>query len=260
MRKLVNLRELRERAALSQEELGELAGISKNSVGQLERGEFNPRPATVRRLAEALGVEPEKLWDPKGLTLPSPELPDEAAEEERRYPSRAQAIWESMSTEERQERLKRAGLAEEKIEAGEIHIVSDALASYVERRIEMYEEDFEDSNSPHFRSVTAATLWAEMLHREANLLTSLVLQESRSLFRSLESLEEKVLVALKLARRVAKYVAAINEIRRQADERIAAMRGKPDDLAQKRLQKARREADESERSYDEEFRKTVDVS
>ena len=258
MRKLVNLRELRERAALSQEELGELAGISKNSVGQLERGEFNPRPATVRRLAEALGVEPEKLWDPKGLTLPSPELPDEAAEEERLHPS-AQAIWESMSPEERQERLNRVGLAKEKIEAGEIHIVSDALASYVERRTKMYEEDFKDPNSPHFRSVTAATLWAEMLHREANLLTSLVLQESRALFRSLKSPEEMALVALKLARRVAKYVAAFNEIRRQADERVAAMRGKPDELAQKKFQKARREAEESERRF-KEFQETVNVS
>ncbi len=63
MRKLVNLRELRERAALSQQELAKRAGISKNAVGQLERGEFNPRPVTVRQLAEALGVRPEELWE-----------------------------------------------------------------------------------------------------------------------------------------------------------------------------------------------------
>src|SRR5215218_857050 len=63
MRKLVNLRELRERAALSQGELARMAGVTKNAVGQLERGEFNPRPATVRKLAEALGVQPMDLWE-----------------------------------------------------------------------------------------------------------------------------------------------------------------------------------------------------
>jgi|SRR5829696_7665908 len=73
MRKLVNLRELRERAALSQGELADRAGISKNAVGQLERGDFNPRPATVRRLAQALDVSPEELWSPKGLVPTSPQ-------------------------------------------------------------------------------------------------------------------------------------------------------------------------------------------
>jgi transcriptional regulator with XRE-family HTH domain len=259
MRKLVNLRELRERAALSQEELGKLAGISKNSVGQLERGEFNPRPVTVRRLAEALGVEPEEIWDPQESTLPSPEPPDEVAEEGRSAWLKGKAILERLLPEDRQELQKRVELAEEKIEAEEIHIVSDALASYVERRIEMYEEVFEDPSSPHFRSATAAVLWAEMLHREADMLPWLVLEESKFLNRSLEALEQRVLVGLKLAQRVAKYVAAFDEIRRQADERIAAMRDQPDHLAQKRLQKARREAEESKRRL-EEFQRTVDVS
>src|SRR5215217_6485696 len=63
MRKLVNLRDLRERAALSQGELARMAGITKNAVGQLERGEFNPRPVTVRKLAEALRVQPMDLWE-----------------------------------------------------------------------------------------------------------------------------------------------------------------------------------------------------
>jgi transcriptional regulator with XRE-family HTH domain len=85
MRKLVNLRELRERAALSQGELASEAGISKNAVGQLERGEFNPRPATVRRLAEALGVRPDELWEstsPKARARLSHEEPTEQDERE----------------------------------------------------------------------------------------------------------------------------------------------------------------------------------
>lgn len=104
-KKLVNLRELRERAALSQGELAERAGMSKNAVGQLERGEFNPRPVTVRRLAEALDVRPEELWggeSSKAGALPSLEAletaeEDEAVEEERR---RARAFLQRFPHEE----------------------------------------------------------------------------------------------------------------------------------------------------------------
>jgi transcriptional regulator with XRE-family HTH domain len=56
------LRDSRLRAALTQEELAERAGISVRAVGKLESGETSrPRPATVRMLADALGLrEPER--------------------------------------------------------------------------------------------------------------------------------------------------------------------------------------------------------
>jgi transcriptional regulator with XRE-family HTH domain len=52
------LRNSRLRAALTQEELAERAGLSVRAVGKLESGETaKPRPATVRLLANALGLD-----------------------------------------------------------------------------------------------------------------------------------------------------------------------------------------------------------
>src|SRR5262249_31196319 len=49
------LRRYREAAGCSQEELAERAGLSKNAIGILERGERrHPYPDTLRRLAAAL--------------------------------------------------------------------------------------------------------------------------------------------------------------------------------------------------------------
>jgi len=62
--KLSRLKLLRERKALTQAELAERAGISRITVARLEAGVDEPRPATTRKLAAALGVEPEALMDP----------------------------------------------------------------------------------------------------------------------------------------------------------------------------------------------------
>ena len=52
------LRRLRERAGLTQEELAERAGLTSDAVGALERGKRRrPYPHTVRALADALGLE-----------------------------------------------------------------------------------------------------------------------------------------------------------------------------------------------------------
>jgi len=58
------LREARARAALSQRELAEAAGISERAVSDLERGKRRkPSPSTVRQLAESLGLEGERFAD-----------------------------------------------------------------------------------------------------------------------------------------------------------------------------------------------------
>jgi transcriptional regulator with XRE-family HTH domain len=55
------LRQLREERALRQEDLAELAGVGKNTVNRLERDRTEPHMTTIRKLAEALEVDPAEL-------------------------------------------------------------------------------------------------------------------------------------------------------------------------------------------------------
>ncbi len=55
------LRELRERKVLALRELEELSGVAYNTIWRLERGKTGAHPRTVRKLAAALGAEPEEL-------------------------------------------------------------------------------------------------------------------------------------------------------------------------------------------------------
>ena len=58
-----SLRRLRERKALRQEDLAALAGVGKNTVNRIEKNRTEPHMTTVRKLAEALDVEPHELLD-----------------------------------------------------------------------------------------------------------------------------------------------------------------------------------------------------
>lgn len=55
------LRQIRKLRQLTQEELGEGAGISYKYVGEIERGEVNPSLDILIRLAQVLEVSPEEL-------------------------------------------------------------------------------------------------------------------------------------------------------------------------------------------------------
>ena len=46
---------------MSQEELGDLAGLDRTYVGGIERGERNVSALNIAKLAKALKVKPEKL-------------------------------------------------------------------------------------------------------------------------------------------------------------------------------------------------------
>jgi len=56
-----NLRRLREDRLLTQAELGESAGVSRDQVSRIERDEVDPRFSTIRKLARALEVDPREL-------------------------------------------------------------------------------------------------------------------------------------------------------------------------------------------------------
>jgi transcriptional regulator with XRE-family HTH domain len=58
------LRELRTERGLSQDELAARAGLDRNYIGMIERGERNPAIVNVVKIAEALDVSPSELFRP----------------------------------------------------------------------------------------------------------------------------------------------------------------------------------------------------
>jgi transcriptional regulator with XRE-family HTH domain len=55
------LRQLRRERALSQQKLGRMTGIAQSTISNLELGNRPARLVSVRKLAEALGVEPKQI-------------------------------------------------------------------------------------------------------------------------------------------------------------------------------------------------------
>jgi transcriptional regulator with XRE-family HTH domain len=55
------LKELRRERVLSLRELEERSGVSYNTIWRIEDGRQGAHPRTVRKLVEALGVEPSEL-------------------------------------------------------------------------------------------------------------------------------------------------------------------------------------------------------
>jgi len=57
-----NIRKLREQRNLSQEVLCDLAELSKNQIGNIERGEVNTTISTAYAIAKALNLEVSELF------------------------------------------------------------------------------------------------------------------------------------------------------------------------------------------------------
>jgi transcriptional regulator with XRE-family HTH domain len=60
----INVRRLRERRDLSQEELGFEAELHRTYISGVERGVRNPTVTVVAKIAKALGVTPDQLLRP----------------------------------------------------------------------------------------------------------------------------------------------------------------------------------------------------
>jgi len=63
--RLPRLRQLRERAFLTQAELAAKSGVAEVTINRIEQGRHSPRFSTIRRLADAFGVSPEELAHPE---------------------------------------------------------------------------------------------------------------------------------------------------------------------------------------------------
>ncbi len=55
------VRAVRERAFLSKRELAERAGLDRNTIGRIEGEITEVYPRTIRKIAEALSVDPASL-------------------------------------------------------------------------------------------------------------------------------------------------------------------------------------------------------
>ena len=55
------LRALRQQRVLTLRELEERSGVAYNTIWHLENGKREAQPRTIRKLAEALKVDPEEL-------------------------------------------------------------------------------------------------------------------------------------------------------------------------------------------------------
>jgi transcriptional regulator with XRE-family HTH domain len=55
------LKALREEQVMTLRELGEKAGVSKDTIWRLEHGRSGAYPSTIRKLAQALEVQPRDL-------------------------------------------------------------------------------------------------------------------------------------------------------------------------------------------------------
>jgi transcriptional regulator with XRE-family HTH domain len=68
MVKLTRLKDLRQRKALTQQQLAEKAGVNRVTIARIEGGKDEPFPTTLRKVADALGVDPAELLEPVAET------------------------------------------------------------------------------------------------------------------------------------------------------------------------------------------------
>ena len=55
------LRRTRKQALLTQQQLADKSGVGITTIVRIERNQVEPQARTIRKLAEALGVEPHEL-------------------------------------------------------------------------------------------------------------------------------------------------------------------------------------------------------
>jgi HTH-type transcriptional regulator, competence development regulator len=208
--KTPRLREWRERAALSQGELAARSGTSRATIADLEAGNRGGQPKTVRRLAEALGIEPEDLYGEAAY-------PKEAA------PPDPQPSFNGLLEEERRTRIS------ERLEAS-----AEALGR-------VYAEELADPNSLYRRDVNYAVLLEAQIRKHVVAWAEWA-EGSMTAFLSdsddVEAIRGYLMRVLLLRVRLLMMAEDLKE-------HIDAMKERPDELAQRRLQAAQKAVQEN---------------
>jgi transcriptional regulator with XRE-family HTH domain len=71
----MGVRELREDRVLSQRDLGKRAGVSPKTVLDIEQGRIWPQPSTIRKIAQALAMQPSALAEELRIARQQQRLP-----------------------------------------------------------------------------------------------------------------------------------------------------------------------------------------
>jgi transcriptional regulator with XRE-family HTH domain len=61
-----HLERIREKKALSRKDLASRSHVNASTIYRAEHGKTKLRPSTIRKLAQALGIEPEELTSEQG--------------------------------------------------------------------------------------------------------------------------------------------------------------------------------------------------
>ncbi len=125
----------------------------------------------------------------------------------------------------------------------------EALNAYMKRRAKSLEAELTDDNSPHFFTATAATLWVAGVKSEARDWADWATEEAAAIMPQRGGLSDPD--TWRDALKITGHLLTFHAITRKAERRIAAMADQPDELAQKRLEKDRLEAQESEHRLQE---------
>jgi transcriptional regulator with XRE-family HTH domain len=64
-----NMKILRAKAGLTQENLAEKSGLTPSYIGAVEIGKRYPKPDTLERIAEALGVDTPELFTARAIQI-----------------------------------------------------------------------------------------------------------------------------------------------------------------------------------------------
>ena len=66
-----NIKTLRRRYGLTQQELGEIAGVSGKAVSTWELGVKEPRMGAIQRIADHFGISKSSIIEDGGMELPT---------------------------------------------------------------------------------------------------------------------------------------------------------------------------------------------
>jgi len=72
---VVRLKEVREELGFSQKDLSDKSGIALSTISGIEVGKHKPRPATLRKLADALGVDIREITRGPMVPVQVPNMP-----------------------------------------------------------------------------------------------------------------------------------------------------------------------------------------